>query len=103
MLVPLGVRRGGRGAAVQCAKIAGARVIATVGDPAKVPKVLELGPTRHSAIGRLRCARLSPSSPAAAAWTRVIDTVGGELFGDHLGALAPDGRLATWGRTAARW
>src|SRR5947209_11009503 len=31
------------GAAVQCAKIAGARVIATVGDPAKLPEVLELG------------------------------------------------------------
>jgi NADPH:quinone reductase-like Zn-dependent oxidoreductase len=85
------------GAAVQCAKIAGARVIATVGDPAKLAAVLELGadeafsyrehPVRET-VGELTGGRGADA---------VIDTVGGELFGAHLSALAPDGRLATCG------
>jgi NADPH:quinone reductase-like Zn-dependent oxidoreductase len=85
------------GAAVQCAKIAGARVIATVGDPAKLPDVLALGADHTFSY------REQPVHQAVAELTggrgvdAVIDTVGGELFGTHLGALAPDGRLATCG------
>lgn len=88
------------GAAVQCAKIAGARVIATVGDPAKLPLVLELGADEAFSY------REQPVTETIAELTDgrgldvVIDTVGGELFGAHLAALAPDGRLATCGAHA---
>ena len=85
------------GAAVQCAKIAGARVIATVGDPAKLAGVLELGADEAFSYRqhpvRETVAELTGGHGADA----VIDTVGGELFGVHLGALAPDGRLVTCG------
>jgi NADPH:quinone reductase-like Zn-dependent oxidoreductase len=85
------------GAAVQCAKLAGAQVIATVGDPAKLAGVLELGADEAFSY------REHPVREAVAELTggrgvdAVIDTVGGELFGAHLGALAHDGRLATCG------
>jgi NADPH:quinone reductase-like Zn-dependent oxidoreductase len=85
------------GAAVQCAKLAGARVIATVGDPAKLALILELGADEAFSY------RERPVPEAVAELTGgrgvdvVIDTVGGELFGAHLGALAPDGRLVTCG------
>ena len=88
------------GAAVQCAKIAGARVIATVGDPGKLPMVLELGAddafSYHEHSVSETVAELTGGRGADA----VIDTVGGELFGAHLAALGPDGRLATCGAHA---
>jgi NADPH:quinone reductase-like Zn-dependent oxidoreductase len=85
------------GAAVQCAKIAGARVIATVGDPAKVAKVLELGADEAFSYREIPVREAVAELTGGRGVDAVIDTVGGELFGDHLGALAPDGRLATCG------
>jgi len=88
------------GAAVQCAKIAGARVIATVGDPAKLPEVVEQGADEAFSY------REHPVTDTVAELTggrgvdAVIDTVGGELFGAHLAAMASDGRLATCGAHA---
>jgi NADPH:quinone reductase-like Zn-dependent oxidoreductase len=85
------------GAAVQCAKLAGARVIATVGDPTKLAGVLALGADEafsylehpvHETVAELTDGRGVDA---------VIDTVGGQLFGTHLAALARDGRLATCG------
>jgi NADPH:quinone reductase-like Zn-dependent oxidoreductase len=87
-------------AAVQCAKIAGAHVIATVGDQSKLPGVVELGADEAFSY------REHPVRETVFALTdgrgvdAVIDTVGGDLFGEHLGALAPDGRLATCGAHA---
>jgi NADPH:quinone reductase-like Zn-dependent oxidoreductase len=88
------------GAAVQCAKIAGARVIATVGDPAKVPHVLELGADEVFSYREMPVREAVAELTAGRGVDAVIDTVGGELFGDHLGALAPGGRLATCGAHA---
>ncbi|MDO8212625.1 alcohol dehydrogenase catalytic domain-containing protein [Conexibacter sp. CPCC 206217] len=88
------------GALVQCAKRAGARVIATVGSPAKLDAVADLG------ADEVFCHRDSPVGETVARLTggrgvdAVLDTVGGPLFGEHLGALTPDGRLATCGAHA---
>jgi NADPH2:quinone reductase len=52
------------------------------------------------------CYRDTPVGEAVRATTEghgtdvVVDTVGGPLFGDHLAALAPDGRLVTCGAHA---
>jgi NADPH:quinone reductase-like Zn-dependent oxidoreductase len=88
------------GALVQCAKLAGARVIASVGSPAKLDAVADLG------ADEVFCYRDVPPGEAVARWTEgrgvdaVLDTVGGPLFPEHLRALAPDGRLATCGAHA---
>lgn len=87
-------------ALVQCAKLAGARVIASVGSPAKIDAVAELG------ADEVFCYRDRPVADAIADWTggrgvdAVLDTVGGPLFVEHLEALRPDGRLATCGAHA---
>jgi NADPH:quinone reductase-like Zn-dependent oxidoreductase len=87
-------------AAVQCAKLAGARVIATVGDPAKLGLVRALGADEafsyRSDDVELAVAELTDGRGVDA----VLDTVGGPLFGAHLRSLRPDGRLATCGAHA---
>jgi NADPH:quinone reductase-like Zn-dependent oxidoreductase len=88
------------GALVQCAKLAGARVIASVGTPEKRDAVANLG------ADEVFCHRDEPPEDAVARWTggrgvdAVLDTVGGPLFTQHLDALRPDGRLATCGAHA---
>jgi NADPH:quinone reductase-like Zn-dependent oxidoreductase len=88
------------GALVQCAKLAGARVIASVGSAAKIDAVADLG------ADEVFCYRDQPVGEAVRAWSggrgvdAVLDTVGGPLFGEHLDALRPDGRLATCGAHA---
>jgi NADPH:quinone reductase-like Zn-dependent oxidoreductase len=88
------------GAAVQCAKIAGARVIASVGAPEKIERVEELG------ADGVFCYRDWPVRDAVAELTdgrgvdAVVDTVGGPLFSEHLAVLRPDGRLVTCGAHA---
>jgi NADPH:quinone reductase-like Zn-dependent oxidoreductase len=84
-------------AAVQCAKIAGARVIATVGDPGKVAGVCELGADDAFSYREHPVRETVAELTGGRGVDAVIDTVGGELFAAHLGALAPDGRLATCG------
>jgi NADPH:quinone reductase-like Zn-dependent oxidoreductase len=87
-------------ALVQCAKLAGARVIASVGSAAKIDAVADLG------ADDVFCYRDRPVAEAIADWTggrgvdAVLDTVGGPLFAEHLEALRPDGRLATCGAHA---
>lgn len=88
------------GALVQCAKLAGARVIASVGTPEKRDAVADLG------ADEVFCHRDEPPLEAVARWTggrgvdAVLDTVGGPLFAQHLDALRPDGRLAICGAHA---
>jgi NADPH:quinone reductase-like Zn-dependent oxidoreductase len=84
-------------AAVQCAKIAGARVIATVGDPAKLPGVLDLGADDVFSYQQHPVGEAVAELTGGRGVDAVIDTVGGERFAAHLGALATDGRLATCG------
>jgi NADPH:quinone reductase-like Zn-dependent oxidoreductase len=88
------------GAAVQCVKIAGARVLASVGSPEKIERVVALG------ADSVFCYRDQPVAEAVAEFTggrgvdAVVDTVGGPLFSEHLAALRPDGRLVTCGAHA---
>jgi NADPH:quinone reductase-like Zn-dependent oxidoreductase len=88
------------GALVQCARLAGARVIATVGGAAKRERVAALGAEAvidHQAepVGE-RVRELTAGEGVDA----VLDTVGGPMFAEHLGCLRPDGRLATCGAHA---
>jgi NADPH:quinone reductase-like Zn-dependent oxidoreductase len=88
------------GAAVQAARLSGARVIASVGAPEKIDAVRQLG------ADVVFCYRETPVAEAVAAATggrgvdAVIDTTGGPRFGEHLAAMAPDARLATCGAHA---
>ena len=87
-------------AAVQAARVAGARVIASVGAPEKIAGVQALG------ADAVFCYRETPVGEAVRAATggrgvdAVIDSTGGPLFGDHVAAMAPDGRLVTCGAHA---
>jgi NADPH:quinone reductase-like Zn-dependent oxidoreductase len=87
-------------AAVQAARIAGARVIASVGSPDKLDAVRDLG------AEVVFCYRETPVAEAVREATggrgvdAVVDTTGGPLFAAHLDALAPDGRLVTCGAHA---
>ena len=88
------------GAAVQAARLSGARVIASVGAPEKADAVRALG------ADVVFCYRDTPVAEAVAEATggrgvdAVIDTTGGPRFGEHLAAMAPDGRLVTCGAHA---
>ena len=88
------------GAAVQAARLSGARVIASVGAPEKAGAVQALG------ADVVFCYRDTPVPEAVAEATHgrgvdaVIDTTGGPRFGEHLAAMAPDGRLVTCGAHA---
>ena len=87
-------------AAVQAARIAGARVIASVGSPDKIDAVRDLG------ADVVFCYQETPVTDAVREATdgrgvdAVIDTTGGPRFGEHLGTMAPDGRLVTCGAHA---
>jgi NADPH:quinone reductase-like Zn-dependent oxidoreductase len=88
------------GAAVQAARIAGARVIASAGSGEKVEAVRRLGADvvfnhRETAI-----AEAVSEATGGRGVDAVIDTTGGPLFGAHLAALATDGRLVTCGAHA---
>jgi NADPH:quinone reductase-like Zn-dependent oxidoreductase len=87
-------------AAVQCAKIAGARVIATVGDPEKLPGVLALGADEAFSYKWEALSEIVDELTSGQGVDAVIDTVGGDLFGAHLRTLRPDGRLVTCGAHA---
>jgi NADPH:quinone reductase-like Zn-dependent oxidoreductase len=88
------------GALVQCAKLAGARVIASVGSPARIDAVAGLG------ADEVFCYRETPVADAVGRFTDgrgvdvVLDTVGGPQIHDHLSAMALDGRLAICGAHA---
>jgi len=88
------------GAAVQAARVAGARVIASVGSTDKIEAVRTLG------ADVVFCYRDVPVAEAVAEATdgrgvdAVVDTTGGPRFGEHMAAMAPDGRLVTCGAHA---
>jgi NADPH:quinone reductase-like Zn-dependent oxidoreductase len=96
---------GGVGTAlVQCAKLAGARVIATTGSPAKRELVESLGAdevvVRGSGTdepGRFTAALLEAGGRR---FDAVLDTAAGPQFGAHLEALRDDGILVTCGAHA---
>jgi NADPH:quinone reductase-like Zn-dependent oxidoreductase len=103
VLVP--TPNGGVGPAlVLCAKLAGARVIATTGSPAKRELVESLGAdevvVRGSGTdepGRFTAALLEAGGRR---FDAVLDTAAGPQFGAHLEALRDDGILVTCGAHA---
>ena len=88
------------GAAVQAARIAGARVIASVGSPEKIEAVRALGADVVFSHRETAVADAVGDATGGRGVDAVIDTTGGPLFADHLAAMAPDGRLVTCGAHA---
>ncbi len=87
-------------AAVQAARIAGARVIASVGAPEKVEPVRALGADVVFCYRETSVAEVVSEATEGRGVDVVVDTTGGPRFGEHLAAMAPDGRLVTCGAHA---
>jgi NADPH:quinone reductase-like Zn-dependent oxidoreductase len=87
-------------AAVQAARIAGARVIASVGAPEKVDPVRALGADVVFCYREASVAEVVSEATGGRGVDVVVDTTGGPRFGEHLAAMAPDGRLVTCGAHA---
>lgn len=88
------------GAAVQAARIAGARVIASVGTPEKVEAVRALGVDVVFCYRETSLAEVVSEATDGRGVDVVVETTGGQRFGEHLAAMAPDGRLVTCGAHA---
>lgn len=96
---------GGVGTAlVQCAKLAGARVVATATSESKRALIESLGADRVVLYRRDSLDKESLGEALLAAGRRrfdvVLDTVGGRQFGAHLEVLRDDGMLVTCGAHA---
>jgi NADPH:quinone reductase-like Zn-dependent oxidoreductase len=91
-------------ALVQCAKLAGARVVATTGSPAKRDLIESLGADQVllRSGGNVDPARLAEALLGAGGrrFDAVLDTVAGPQFGTHLEVLRDDGMLVTCGAHA---
>ena len=87
-------------AAVQVARIAGARVIASVGAPEKVAAVRALGADIVFCYQETSVAEAVSEATGGRGVDVVVDTTGGPRFAEHLAAMAPDGRLVTCGAHA---
>ena len=100
IVLVIGAGSGVGSAAIQIARMLGARVIATAGNAAKLERAKSLG--AHEVVDH--------SSGDIAAQVRaltgkkgadvIVEHVGGAVFENALGALARDGRLVTCGATA---
>ncbi|HEX2378786.1 MAG TPA: alcohol dehydrogenase catalytic domain-containing protein [Gaiellales bacterium] len=88
------------GAAVQAARIAGARVIASVGSSDKVEAVRALGADLVFCYRDTTVAEAVSEATDGRGVDVVIETTGGPRFGEHLASMAPDGRLVTCGAHA---
>jgi NADPH:quinone reductase-like Zn-dependent oxidoreductase len=96
---------GGVGSAlVQCARLAGARVIATTGSPAKRELIQSLGADQVVLRGDGAGEPAGYTGALLAAGGRhfdaVLDTAAGPQFGAHLEVLRDDGALVTCGAHA---
>jgi NADPH:quinone reductase-like Zn-dependent oxidoreductase len=88
------------GALVQCAKRAGAAVVATAGSPAKAAQVSSLGADTVIVRGDGDLAADLMRATGGRRFDAVLDTVGGALFGTHLSVLRAEGTLVTCGAHA---
>jgi NADPH:quinone reductase-like Zn-dependent oxidoreductase len=88
------------GALVQCAKLAGATVVATVGAAAKAERVSSLGADLVIVRDGGDIAASLLRATGGRRFDAVLDTVGGELFGSHLSVLREEGTLVTCGAHA---
>jgi NADPH:quinone reductase-like Zn-dependent oxidoreductase len=87
-------------AAVQAARVAGARVIASVGSLEKIARVRALGADTVFCYREVSVAEAVREATGGRGVDAVIDSTGGPLFADHVAAMAPDGRLVTCGAHA---
>ena len=87
-------------ALVQCAKLAGATVVATVGGAAKAAGVSSLGADLVVIRGETDLATDLMRATSGRRFDAVLDTVGGDLFGAHLSVLREEGTLVTCGAHA---
>ena len=87
-------------ALVQCAKLAGATVVATVGTAAKAGQVSLLGADVVLVRGEGDIAADLLRATDGRRFDAVLDTVGGRLFGAHLSVLREEGTLVTCGAHA---
>jgi NADPH:quinone reductase-like Zn-dependent oxidoreductase len=85
------------GALVQCAKLAGATVVAMVGTAAKAGQVTSLGADMVIVRSGDDIASGLMRATAGRRFDAVLDTVGGQLFGAHLSVLREEGTLVTCG------
>src|SRR6266550_2355429 len=83
------------GALVQCAKLAGATVLATAGSAAKAERVAALGADAVVVRGDGDLAMELLGATGGQRFDVVLDTVGGDLFGAHLSVLREEGTLVT--------
>ena len=88
------------GALVQCAKLAGATVVATVGTAAKAGPVTGLGADLVIVRNESDIATGLLRASGGRRFDAVLDTVGGQLFGAHLSVLREEGTLVTCGAHA---
>ena len=88
------------GALVQCAKLAGATVAATVGTAAKAGQVAALGADMVIVREDGDIARGLLRATGGRRFDVVLDSVGGQLFGAHLSVLREEGTLVTCGAHA---
>jgi NADPH:quinone reductase-like Zn-dependent oxidoreductase len=85
------------GALVQCAKLAGATVVATVGTAAKAAQVSSLGADVIIVRGEGDLATDLLRATDGRRFDAVLDTVGGPLFEVHLSVLREEGTLVICG------
>jgi NADPH:quinone reductase-like Zn-dependent oxidoreductase len=88
------------GALVQCAKLAGGSVVATVGTATKASQVSALGADTVVVRGDGDIAADLMRATSGRRFDMVLDTVGGDLFGAHLSVLREEGTLVTCGAHA---
>jgi NADPH:quinone reductase-like Zn-dependent oxidoreductase len=88
------------GSLVQCARLAGARVIASVGSAEKVDRVRALGADEIFVHTEVDPSRAVAELTGGAGVDAVLDTTAGPLLGEHLNCLRTDGRLVFCGAHA---
>lgn len=88
------------GALVQCAKLAGATVIATAGTTAKAARVAKLGADAVVVRGDRDLAASLLRAAGGRRFDAVLDTVGGQQFAAHLSVLREEGTLVICGAHA---
>ncbi|HEY8047255.1 MAG TPA: alcohol dehydrogenase catalytic domain-containing protein [Streptosporangiaceae bacterium] len=88
------------GALVQCAKLAGATVVATAGTAAKASRVTSLGADAVIVRGDHDITTDLLRATDGRRFDAVLDTVGGPLFAAHLSVLREEGTFVTCGAHA---
>jgi len=96
----IGAGSGVGSAAIQIARMLGARVIATAGSAAKLERAKSLGAHEVVDHSRDEIAAQVRALTAKKGADVIVEHVGGTVFENALGALARDGRLVTCGATA---